>query len=94
MVEATKRTLGEEHPDTLRSIHSLAIEYSEAGRGQEGLQLIEQVVEARKRTLGKEHPDTLRSIHDLAIRYSEAGRRSLKSRKETPLRYSDIIKGC
>ena len=73
-VEANKRTLGEEHPDTLRSIHSLANRYSEAGRGQEGLQLIEQVVEARKRTLGEEHPDTLRSIHNLAIRYSEAGR--------------------
>ncbi len=66
VVEANKRTLGEEHPDTLGSMHNLAIRYSEVGRRQEALQLTEQVVEARKRTLGEEHPDTLRSIHTLA----------------------------
>ena len=74
VVEARKRTLGEEHPHTLRSMQSLANRYSEAGRGQEGLQLTEQVVEARKRTLGEKHPHTLRSMYNLAIRYSEAGR--------------------
>ena len=42
----------EEHPDTLRSMHALAIRYSEVGRRQEALQLMEQVVEANKRTLG------------------------------------------
>ena len=75
VVEANKRTLGEEHPDTLRSMHALAICYSEAGRRQEALQLTERVVEANKRTLGEKHPDTLRSMYDLANRYSEAGRR-------------------
>ncbi|KAK3170216.1 hypothetical protein OEA41_009602 [Lepraria neglecta] len=75
VVEANKRTLGEEHPDTLGSIHNLAIRYSEAGRRQEALRLTEQVVEANKRTLGEEHPDTLGSIHTLANSYSEAGRR-------------------
>jgi len=58
VVEARKRTLGEEHPDTLRSMHNLAISYSEAGRRQEALQLMERVVETRKRTLGEEHTDT------------------------------------
>ncbi|KAL8626124.1 hypothetical protein Q9189_008194, partial [Teloschistes chrysophthalmus] len=74
VVEAYKRTLGEEHPDTLRSMHGLALRYSEAGRGPEALQLAERVVEARKRTLGEEHPNTLGSMHSLALRYSEAGR--------------------
>ncbi|KAL2052027.1 hypothetical protein ABVK25_007719 [Lepraria finkii] len=74
VVEARKRTLGEEHPDTLGSMHSLAISYSEAGRVQEALQLTERVVEARKITLGEEHPNTLGSMHSLAISYSEAGR--------------------
>ena len=32
VVEANKRTLGEEDPDTLRSTHALAISYSEVGR--------------------------------------------------------------
>ena len=53
---------------------SFALVYSEVGRGQEALQLTEQVLEAYKSTLGAEHPDTLRSMHSLALRYSEAGR--------------------
>ena len=52
VVAARKRTLGEEHPGTLGSMHSLAISYSEDGRLQEALQLIETVVVARKWTLG------------------------------------------
>ncbi|KAL8743440.1 MAG: hypothetical protein Q9190_004209 [Brigantiaea leucoxantha] len=75
VVEARRRTLGEEHRDTLRSIHNLAIGYSETGRQQEALELRERVVEARRRTLGEEHPDTLGSIHNLALSYSKAGRR-------------------
>jgi Tetratricopeptide repeat len=63
VVEARKRTLGEEHPDTLSSIHALAFLYSETGRWPEALRLMEQVVEARKRTLGEEHPDTLASVN-------------------------------
>jgi len=54
VVAARKRTLGEERPDTLHSIHDLAVRYSEAGRRQEALQLLETVVAARKRTLGEE----------------------------------------
>ena len=75
VVEVRKRKLGEEHPETLRSMHSLAIRYREAGERQKALQLTERVVEVYKRTLGKEHPETLRSIHNLAIIYSEAGER-------------------
>lgn len=75
VVEANKRTLGEELPDTVGSIHALAVRYSEVGRRQETLKLLEQVVKANKRALGEEHPDTRRSMHDLAIRYSKTGRR-------------------
>jgi Tetratricopeptide repeat len=32
VVEARRRTLGDEHPDTLGSIHNLALEYSNVGR--------------------------------------------------------------
>jgi hypothetical protein len=65
VVAAHKRTLGEEHPDTLLSMHNLANRYSDAGRRQEALQLTETVVAARKRTLGEEHPDTLLSMQNL-----------------------------
>jgi hypothetical protein len=63
--------LGEEHPDTLNSMNSLAINYSEVGRRQEALQLLETVVAARKRTMGEEHPDTLGSMQNLtAFKYT------------------------
>ena len=75
VMAARKRTLGEEHSDTLRSMHSLANCYGEVGRLQEAQELAEKVVAARKRTLGEEHPVTLGSMHALAIRYSEVGRR-------------------
>jgi tetratricopeptide (TPR) repeat protein len=75
VVEANKRTLGEEHPDTLGSMHNLAIRYSDAGERQKALQLTERVVKAYTRTLGEEHPDTLRSKHALANGYSEVGER-------------------
>ncbi|MCJ1277133.1 hypothetical protein MMC21_004943 [Puttea exsequens] len=76
VVELRKSNLGENHPDTLTSMHNLAIRYSEAGRRAEALQLTEQVVEFSKSKLGEDHPDTLASMHNLANRYSEAGRRA------------------
>ena len=71
-----KSKLGEDHPDTLRSMHNLANRYSEAGRPSEALQLTEEVLKLRKSKLGDDHPNTLRSMHGLAIRYSKAGRRT------------------
>ena len=65
--DATPRSkLGEGHPDTLASMHSLANRYSEAGRRSEALQLTEQVVQLRRTKLGEDHPDTLHSIELLA----------------------------
>jgi hypothetical protein len=59
-VALRKSKLGEDHPDTLMSMHSLAISYSEAGRGAEALQLTEQVVKLQKNQLGEDHPETFR----------------------------------
>jgi hypothetical protein len=53
-------------------MHALAISYSEVGRRQEALQLLETVVAAHKRTLGEEHPDTLHSVQNLtAFEYAQ-----------------------
>jgi Tetratricopeptide repeat len=62
-----KRTLGDEHPNTLGSMNNLASFYSDVGRRQEALQLTKEVLEVMKRTLGDEHPDTLRSTENLKI---------------------------
>ncbi|KAI4122619.1 MAG: hypothetical protein LQ338_005713 [Usnochroma carphineum] len=74
VVEAYRRTLGDEHPNTISSIYHLALSYRPIGRYQEALQLLERSVEANKRTLGDEHRHTLLSIQSLALIYAEVGR--------------------
>ena len=69
-VEKRRRKIfGEGHLDTLRSLHRVALTYSDMGRLQEAKDLGVQLVQARKRVLGNEHPDTLDSMHVLAATY-------------------------
>jgi tetratricopeptide (TPR) repeat protein len=73
VLEARKRVLGEDHPETLMSMNNLANTYWNQGRFKEAEQLGVQVVEARNRVLGKDHPDTLQSVNNLAA-YRSQGR--------------------
>ncbi|KAH7464012.1 hypothetical protein FOMA001_g17831 [Fusarium oxysporum f. sp. matthiolae] len=66
--------LGEEHPDTLTSMSSLASIYRDQGRWKEAEELEVRVMEARKTVLGEEHPDTLTSMSNLALTYRNQGR--------------------
>jgi tetratricopeptide (TPR) repeat protein len=66
VLEASQRTLGSEHLDTLGAMNSLANSYSDVGRRQEAMELSEKVLEASQRTLGSKHPDTLRAMNNLA----------------------------
>jgi hypothetical protein len=93
VVAARKRTLGEEHPDTLTSMHSLAISYSKVGRREEALQLLEKVVAASKRTLGEEHPDTLLSQRNLTVLRAKAPWQHLYSKKRSSNHNPDKSKG-
>ena len=70
VLEARKRILGDEHPNTLNSMNNLASSYSELGRRQEAVELEEKVLEASRRTLGDEHPSTLVRMDNLAIMLS------------------------
>ncbi|MCL2595426.1 MAG: tetratricopeptide repeat protein, partial [Promicromonosporaceae bacterium] len=76
VLEARKRVLGKDHPDTLDSANNLAICYQGLG-GEENLQkaikLHKETHEARKRVLGKDHPDTLNSANNLANCYQDLG---------------------
>ncbi|KAK7052619.1 FabD/lysophospholipase-like protein [Favolaschia claudopus] len=74
IVERRKEELGNEHPDTLMSMASLAATYSELGRWSDAESLEVAVLEAQKRVLGNEHPDTLSAMASLAATYSELGR--------------------
>jgi tetratricopeptide (TPR) repeat protein len=73
-VELRRRVLGEQHPDTLTSMHQLAGLYIFEGKHQPAEQLFAKVIEARRRTLGPKHLDTLDAMGDLALLYSEEGK--------------------
>jgi Tetratricopeptide repeat/NB-ARC domain len=79
-----KSRLGEEHPDTLTSMCSLAQTLKAQGDLAGARTLGEQVVEASRRVLGEKDPDTLTSMNNLAdTLYSQgdlAGARTLQEK--------------
>ena len=72
--ELRHRELGEEHPDTLGSMNSLAVLYGGQGRYNEAEPLYLKTLEIRKSVLGGEHPETLISMSNLALLYINQGR--------------------
>jgi tetratricopeptide (TPR) repeat protein len=79
------RHLGPDHPDTLQSMHCLAVCYKDVGRLADALKLCEETLALRKVKLGPDHPDTLWSMSNLASFYDAVGRYAdvLKLRQET-----------
>ena len=63
--EIRRRVLGDEHPDTLSSMHSLGMALRNQGKYGKAETLHRQTLEIRGRVLGDEHPDTLWSAHSL-----------------------------
>ncbi|MGB0086176.1 MAG: tetratricopeptide repeat protein, partial [Rhodomicrobiaceae bacterium] len=64
-----ERTLGPDHPETLRSVKNLGDLYQSQGRNDEAERLFKRALEARERVLGPDHLDTLVSVNDLAVLY-------------------------
>jgi tetratricopeptide (TPR) repeat protein len=65
--------LGEEHPDTIKALGSIAVAYSRLGEHQKALELKEKVYSLRCKILGEEHPDTIIALNNLAVTYSNLG---------------------
>ena len=57
--------LGKEHPDTLKSMNSLADSFYMQGKYDEAEKMHRQTLELREKVLGKEHPDMLQSMNHL-----------------------------
>ena len=82
-----RRVLGEEHPDTLASMQSLANLYSNQARYTEAEPLMLQTIDISKRVRGEEHRSTLVSMSNLAqlygarARYAEAATLALQTLK-------------
>ena len=71
---ARRRTLGNEHPDTLNIINNFANLLHNQRKVGEAEPLYLEALAARQRTLGNEHPDTLASISNLAILLHNQGK--------------------
>jgi len=66
------RTLGNDHPDTLRGMSNLACAYLDAGQIDRALPLFEDTLALSKSKLGPDHNDTLASMNNLASGYWKA----------------------
>ena len=69
-----ERTLGADHPETVKTRGNLANAYRSAGRAAEAITLHEQNLPVFERTLGADHPETVKTRGNLALAYREAGR--------------------
>jgi serine/threonine protein kinase/tetratricopeptide (TPR) repeat protein len=69
-----RRVLGPDHPDTLKSMISLANSYAALGRLDDALKLREQTLVLYKAKLGPDHRETLGSMANQANSYAQFGR--------------------
>ncbi|KAF2022766.1 hypothetical protein EK21DRAFT_82453, partial [Setomelanomma holmii] len=60
-----KRVLGEEHPDTLTSMHNLAYTLRSQGYYNKAFVLLERCYQLRWQILGNQHPHTQLSLNAL-----------------------------
>jgi len=68
-----KKMLGEDNPDTLRTMGNITSSYWNIGRHKDGLELNQVVLEMQTRVLGIEHPDTLRTSWNLLLDFEYFG---------------------
>ena len=73
-VALAQRTLGPDHPDTLKSLYNLASLYEAGGRYGEAEPLLKRALAGFERILGKDNPTTLAAASSLGILYKSQGR--------------------
>jgi tetratricopeptide (TPR) repeat protein len=73
-MDARRRVLGSDHPDTLTSMHDVAAVYGAQGKYAQAEALDSQIVEIKRRVLGPENSGTLNSMISLARTYTPQGK--------------------
>ncbi|KAK3682215.1 P-loop containing nucleoside triphosphate hydrolase protein [Podospora appendiculata] len=73
-LDGREEVLGLEHPDTLRSVSSLASVLRDQGKYEEAEQMNRRALGGREKVLGLEYPDTLTSISNLASVLQDQGK--------------------
>ena len=69
-----EQQLGSEHPDTAKSLNSLAMLYRLQGKYEQAEPLYQRALSIREQKLGAEHPDTAKSLNGLAVLYRHQGK--------------------
>jgi tetratricopeptide (TPR) repeat protein len=72
-LEGRKQTLGENHPQTLRTLNDFGVLRREQKNYPEAEELLRQALAGRQFKLGKDHPACFESMHELAVLYKEQG---------------------
>ena len=67
VLEAQRETLGNRHPDTLKSICNLIMLLQDKGDLAAAEPLYREALEVSRETLGNRHPSTLDSIYNLGL---------------------------
>jgi DNA polymerase III delta prime subunit len=73
VMETSKRVLGDEHPDTLTSMHNLAYILWSQSLHIEAIAMIEMCFQMRRKVLGEQHPSTQLLLEILDSWRSDAG---------------------
>ena len=68
-LDGREKVLGNEHPDTLRSVSNLASVLQHQGKYDEAEQMNRRALDSSEKVLGKEHPHTLMSVNNLGNLY-------------------------
>ena len=73
-METKRRVLGNEHPDTLNTIHTQCLLLLAEENYPTAEPLLNQLLETQQRVLGQEHPDALITMSSLARLYFNEGK--------------------
>ena len=73
-LDARRRVLGPEHPNTLRAMNNLALLYLYQGKYAQAEPLFHKLLEVAHRVMGEEHPDALTYTNNLALLYDKLGK--------------------
>jgi hypothetical protein len=66
-LESLGKSLGDQHPTTLNTVHKLASSLAKQGKAAEAEEVCTKILDVRKRTLGDQHPTTIEAAFSLAM---------------------------
>jgi len=93
VLDASMRTLGEEHPDTLSSIYNLSVTYWRSDLYNEAIEVYERESDVCRMVHGAQHTETVMSIQSLAHRYHDVRRMKEAVLLESHLKEFEDLKG-